>query len=177
MSSLFFFIGGASLSGTLFLLALVELFFTMRRIKVHHELEEQVSQLKNNYTKSVTSLKAESTSKVEAVHQKVEVITRKAKEEKEAIKTEYQTKIDQLVLESEKALEKAQQKAKKLQESAKMQADDYLQSRQKEVEEELMNLVISVTKKVLPEGISYEGHKKLVLEALASVHINKTESK
>jgi flagellar biosynthesis/type III secretory pathway protein FliH len=54
-----------------------------------------------------------------------------------------------------------------------MKAEEYLATRQKEVEADLMNLVMHVTKKVLPKGISYEAHKDLVVAALRDVKIEK----
>ena len=44
-----------------------------------------------------------------------------------------------------------------------------LATRQKEVESDLMDLVMSVTKKVLPDSLTYDVQKQLVLDALRDV--------
>ena len=92
---------------------------------------------------------------------------------RQELTAEHDAQIKALREKSHKALEKAEEKAHKLEHDAKQQAEEYLEKRKKEVEAELMDLVIKVTKKVLPEGLTYEAHKELVVQALRDVRTDK----
>ena len=64
-----------------------------------------------------------------------------------------------------------------MQAEAELKAEEYLASRKAEVEQELMNLVMSVTKKVLPEGLNYDAQKELVMHALQDAKIGSSGKK
>lgn len=164
---------GASVVGTVFFVSLLELFFTMRRRKVHAELEAKVKELKATYNESVNKLIIEGDGKLEETEKHVEQIAGEMEGAKQQVSQEYEAKIQQLKEETEKELEHAKARAKKLEKEAKLKAEEYLASRQEEVEHDLMDLVISVTKKVLPETLTYEIQKELVLTALRDVKAEK----
>ncbi len=169
MRELFFFAVGASIVGTVFFVSLVELIYTIRRRKVHEDLEARLKEIKSSYTESITKIVTEDRAKLEVAEKTAAEAGSTIQHEKEAITQEYEGRIEELQANSEKALAHAKAKAKKLQEQAELEAEEYLNARKKEVEQELMDLVIAVTKKVLPSGISYEAHKELVLKALNDV--------
>jgi len=169
MRELFFFAVGASIVGTVFFVSLAELIYTIRRRKVHEDLEARLQEFKTTYTESMNKLVSEDESKIEAAEKIAKEASSTIEKEKEAITKEYQAEIEELQANSEKALASAKARAKKLEEEAKLKAEEYLNARKKEVEQELMDLVIAVTKKVLPAGISYETQKDLVLKALQDV--------
>lgn len=160
------FAAGASLAATIFLVAALELIFTVRRRKLHEQLDSKVKEMKANYNQSVNQLVIEEEQKLQEADQQVETVTSKAEEEKSQIELEFTERMKKLEAETEKALAKAKEHAKKLEQEAKLKAEEYLESRKDEVEQELMNLVMSVTKKVLPQSLTYEIQKELVINAL-----------
>jgi flagellar biosynthesis/type III secretory pathway protein FliH len=167
MRELFIYAVGATISGTIFLVALVELFFIIRRRKVREELEHKLQELKTKYNESVNTLVAEEEGKLEEADKQVEAAHAEVTTQKEELTKHYQEEIKKLEENSKEALEHARARAKKLEEEAKMKAEAYLETRKTEVEQELMNLVMNVTKKVLPESLSYDLQKELVMRALA----------
>lgn len=169
MREIVLFAFGASIAGTVFLVSLIELVLTVRRRKMNQEIEAKVKELRSYYNDSVNELVIKGDAEIIAATENVEDLNDKLQTQTSSIEQQYQEKIDALTAQSKKELEAAKAKAKKLQQEAKIQADDYLQSRQKEVEQDLMNLVISVTKKVLPSSLSYEVQKELVMDALRDV--------
>jgi flagellar biosynthesis/type III secretory pathway protein FliH len=168
-----FFIIIAYLSGAIFLVSLIELGLTVRRRSVNEQLKGAYKEIQKRYNQSINRLVLEDDSRLESVEKEAETLNAHLSEDKVAAEKEYKAQIDALMLESKKAVEAAQARAKRLEQSAKQEATQYLQDRQKEVEEELMNLVIAVAKKVLPEGISYETQKDVVMKALRDVQTKK----
>jgi|GEM_PF-5236757 len=166
MKEIFIFAIGATVAGTIFLVSLVELFFTIRRRKVKEGLEQKLQELKKAYNESVNSMVKEEEGKLEVADKQVEEAHAEVEAQKEEITNEYKEKIDALEKESDHALDLAKARAKKLEEEAKMKAEAYLETRKTEVEQELMSLVMNVTKKVLPESLTYDLQKELVMHAL-----------
>ena len=167
----------SALLGTVFLVSLLELILTIRRRKISEGLRQKVKELRATYNESVNKLVLDDDAKLAAIEEKLNTATATLTEEKANLEKSYQEKIDGITAKSEKALKQAQLKAKKLSEEAKEKADEYSKERRKEVEDELMNLVISVSKKVLPDGISYEAQKELVMQALNDVKTEDNSSK
>lgn len=172
MRGLIVFVVGAAVSGTFFCVSFIELLLTIRRRKAQAELDQHIKELKASYNEQLNRVVLEDEAKLEELEEKAtnEVST---DTERDILKTEYEAKLAEVTAKSNKAVDAAKAKAKKLEQEAKLQADEYLAERQQEVEEELMDLVLSVTKKVLPEGITYEGQKELVLQALRDVRLDK----
>lgn len=166
MRELMLFAAGASLAATIFLVAALELIFTVKRRKLHEQLDAKVKEMKANYNQSVNQLVMEEEQKLQEADQQVETVTSKAEEEKSQIELEFTERMKKLEEETERALAKAKEHAKKLEQEAKLKAEEYLESRKDEVEQELMNLVMSVTKKVLPQSLTYDIQKELVITAL-----------
>lgn len=169
MDKIYIFLIGAVVVGTIFLVSLLELLFTIRRRKVNARLRQKLQELKGNYTESINKMVLENDAKLEETEKKLEVVSENLSKEKGSLEEEYKRKISDITAKSKHSLELAQDKAKRLEMEAHQKADVYLEERKKEVEEELMNLVISVNKKVLPEGISYSAQKELVMKALHDV--------
>jgi flagellar biosynthesis/type III secretory pathway protein FliH len=177
MRTIVIFAVGACIVGTVFFVSLIELIFTIKRRRVHAELEARIKELKGTYNESVNTLVIEGEEKVEATEKAKEALEVELTGSKQEIESKYQAEIAKLTEESEKELASAKARAKKLEQEAKLKAEEYLASRQKEVEHDLMDLVISVTKKVLPASLPYEIQKELVLEALRDVkHDSHTEA-
>jgi hypothetical protein len=166
----------ACLSGAVLLVSIVELIFTVRRRKVHESLERQLKELKAAYNESINKLVLEGDSKLTETEQQLEEVNGQTTAVKEQLEQDHAAEIKDLKEKSRKALEKAQERARALENEAKEQAGAYLEKRKKEVEEELMNMVITVVKKVLPDGITYEGHKELVAQALNDIKADKGSS-
>lgn len=175
MREIFLFAVGASIVGTVFFISLIELIFTIQRRKANAELEAKLQELKGTYTEQVNNLVMEEEEKIEEVEEEVKQVSEQLAKEKEVIESQYKTQIADITSDSKKSLEAAKQKAKRLEHEAKLKAEEYLSTRKQEVEEDLMNLVLSVTKKVLPEGLTYEVQKELVLAALKDVRRNEGE--
>lgn len=166
MRELILFAAGASIAATIFLVAAIELIFTVKRRKLHEQLDAKVKEMKASYNQSVNQLVMEEEQKLQEADQHVETVTSKAEEEKSLIESEFTERMKKLEAETEKALAKAKEHAKKMEQEAKLKAEEYLESRKDEVEQELMNLVMTVTRKVLPQSLSYEIQKELVITAL-----------
>ncbi|CAN5129775.1 hypothetical protein BH11PAT4_BH11PAT4_1180 [soil metagenome] len=166
MRELILFAAGASIAATIFLVAALELVFTIRRRKLHEQLDAKVKEMKSNYNQSVNQLVMEEEQKLQEADQHVETVTTKAEEDKQSIESDFKARMEKLEEETQKALDKAKEHAKKLEAEAKLKAEEYLESRKDEVEQELMNLVMSVTKKVLPQSLTYDIQKQLVINAL-----------
>jgi hypothetical protein len=175
MKSILFFAVGASLSGTLFLVAILELLLTVRRRKVAEELEAHIKALKADYNTSLNRVVLEDEAKMEEIEKQAPEGEASSGPETEALAAEYEAKLAEVTAKSDKAVEAARAKAKKLEQEAKEQASAYLAERQKEVEEELMDLVLNVTKKVLPAGITYQAQADLVLQALRDARLEKEQ--
>jgi flagellar biosynthesis/type III secretory pathway protein FliH len=169
MRDILIFAIGASIVGTVFFVSLFELIFTIKRRRTHAELENRIKELKVQYNESVNKLVVEGESKLEETEKQVEVLEEQLDGATEEVTQKYESEIDKLKAQSEKELAAAKARAKKLEQEAKLKAEEYMATRQKEVEHDLMDLVMSVTKKVLPESLPYELQKQLVLEALRDV--------
>jgi flagellar biosynthesis/type III secretory pathway protein FliH len=166
MRDIFYFAIGASVLGAVFFVSLIELIYAIRRRRIHEELNAQIKEIKSSYTDSVNKLVLQEDEKLSSVETQIEAATQQIEQEKEVLKSEYEAKIEHIQEASEKAVAHAKAKAKKYEEDAKDQAKAYVDERKKEVEQELMDLVIQVTKKVLPQGITYDIQKELVMKAL-----------
>lgn len=168
------FAGLSALLGGIFFVSLVELIFTVHRRKTIEKLNELIKEMRTHYNQSINRLVVVGDAKLDSADTQIKEVNGSLEAEKAELEKTFQSKIDDITAKSEKELESAKGRAKKLQQKAKEEAADYLKERKAEVEEELMNLVISVSKKVLPEGITYDAHKDLVMQALRDV---KTEEK
>ena len=163
---------GAVLAGTVFLISLIELFFTVRRRKVNQQIADQIKALKVSYNQSVNQMVHEDENRLQDADKTLEELTSHSDGERKDIEAAYKAKIAQLEAKSEKALSRAEEHAHKMEDEARMKAEEYLEMRKKEVEAELMNLVLTVTKKVLPEGLDYTVQKELVMRALQDAKTN-----
>lgn len=166
MREIFFFATIATIGLSVFIIAGAELILSIRRRHVNEKLQKQVQELKATYTQKVNEVVLEDEAKIAEAEKKAKELKKTLEAEKDELEDEYKEKIDGITATSSKALAAAKAKAKKLEEEAKDKADKYFNERTKEVENELMNLVISVTKKVLPDGLTYDAHKELVMQAL-----------
>jgi F0F1-type ATP synthase membrane subunit b/b' len=175
MSQLLIFSAAAALLATVFLVSLLELIFTIKRRKVHEGLQRQIKDLKASYNESINQLVIQDDATITTAEQQVTTLTSSLTGEKETLEKTYKTQLEEVTASSKKALEAAKKRADKVRQEAEAEANDYLASRKQEVEEELMNLVIEVSKKVLPKGISYEAQKELVMEALRDVQTDTTK--
>ena len=165
-STLTTFLALAILFGTIFLVALIELLLNSRKIRLEGEIRSKIDTLKNSYSERISALAAEKISYLDALaKQPVEKI------DTYALEAEYEEKLAHITASDHKQLERAQDKAKKLEAQAKLQADQYLDERKKQVEAELVELVLHVTKKVLPEGLTYSIQKELVIKALQEAEL------
>jgi flagellar biosynthesis/type III secretory pathway protein FliH len=169
MRGIFLFAVGASIVGIVFFVSLFELLFTVRRRKAHAALEAKIKELKTTYNESVNKLVIDGESKLEETEKQVEELSGQAESTKVQVTSEYEAKLAKLQEEADKEVAHAKARAKKLEAEAKLKAEEYLASRKDEVEHDLMDLVLSVTKKVLPESLEYTVQKELVLEALRDV--------
>ena len=174
MNTLLFFLVCATLAATIFLLALIELAFTVRRRKTERQLRDQLHAIKTSYNESINRVVLETDAKQET---KTDTGDTATAQKAQAAKTEatHKEQIELALHSQDQALAKAKARAKLLESQAKVAADEYLAARQKEVESELMDLVMHVTKKVLPETLTYEIHKELVLQALREVQLTKAK--
>ena len=166
MREIFFFAIGATVAGTMFLVALVELFFTVRRRKVHEELTHKLQEIKVSYNQTLNSVVTEQETKLEESDKAVEAAHAEVEAQKAELTKEFEDQVDQVKAKSGHAVEIAKARAKKMEKEAEMKAEAYLETRKTEVEQELMNLVMNVTKKVLPASLPYEIQKELVINAL-----------
>jgi flagellar biosynthesis/type III secretory pathway protein FliH len=173
MRELLYFALAASILGAVFIVSLIELILTIRRRKVQEELEEQVRKLRTHYKTSDNNLVLDDEQTNQDTQKQLETITARSSAELDQEKKDYQTQLQNLQDTTGKELASAQARAKKLEKEARMKADEYLASRQNEVEQQLMNLVMAVTKKVLPSGITYDMQKSLVMQALQDVKAEK----
>lgn len=160
---------GAGIIGTIFFVSLIELLFTLRRRKVHAQLEERLKQVKVSYNEGVNKIVMESEAKVDSTEEQLKKASEQLQSTEAEAKAKFEAELEKVKTQSDKQIDAAKAKAKKFEAEAKEKAEAYYATRQKEVERDLMNLVISVTKKVLPQGLTYEVQKDLVLEALRNV--------
>lgn len=168
-TTILIFITIAVVAATVFAVSLLELFLTSRRLRIEAGLRRQISDLKSEYNLSLNRIILEDDAKLSEVETQIAALSEqdqnKPNPEVAAAESSAQAELEQ----SRKELERAKQRAKKSDEIARQKADDYFKTRQAEVENVLMDLVIDVTKKVLPDGLTYEVHKELVLQALQQV--------
>ena len=168
-TAILIFITIAVIAATVFAVSLLELFLTSRRLRIEAGLRRQISDLKSQYNLNLNRIVLEDDAKLSEVDKQIAILSEHSQSEEtpaaSLAETSAQTELEQ----SRKELERAKQRAKKSDEIAHQKADDYFKTRQAEVENELMDLVIDVTKRVLPEGLTYEVHKELVLQALQQV--------
>lgn len=166
---------GAVLAASVFIVSLLELLFTVRRRKVNEQIAQQIHTLKTSYNQSVNQMVHEDEAKLQTADKTLEELHAQTEEERKALEATYQEKIAKVEEKSEKALKRATEHAHKMEEEARMKAEEYLETRKGEVEAELMNLVLTVTKKVLPEGLDYNIHKELVMRALQDAKTGSTK--
>lgn len=169
MRTIFIFAVGASIIGIVFFVALIELLMTVRRRKAYAEMESKIKELRATYNESVNKLVVEGDTKIVESEKQVTEVLGQVEGTKQAIAGEYEAKLEKLRQDADKEVAHAKAHAKKLEAEAKLKAEEYLASRKDEVEHDLMDLVLSVTKKVLPESLEYSVQKQLVLEALRDV--------
>ena len=173
MRDILFFAIGASIVGTIFLVSLIELIFTIKRRKVMFALQNQLDDMKKQYNDSIGSINNTEKEINENEAKKIQDIKDKLEKEKADLEKEFDEKMRDITAKNLKTVNSAKALASRMKREAELQADEYLAKRKKEVEQELMKLVISVSKKVLPEGISYDTQKELVKRALEEVRGDK----
>lgn len=91
-------------------------------------------------------------------HEEYNQIISQAKEEKKAILEQAKKEVEEVFLEAEEELE------------------DYRQQRYKEIEKNLVKMVVSVSEKVVESNLSLEQHKQLIYKALEEVKSNKARN-
>jgi flagellar biosynthesis/type III secretory pathway protein FliH len=157
---------GASIAGAIFLVSLVELILTVRRRKIKESLEKKLADLKAAYNMSVSQLTLEKSTESEKLSQIEQQLTEKFTAEKTELEKDLHSKVSEVEKKANQALNRAKEKAKALQAEAQLKAEEYLEKRRDEVEDDLQELVLSITKRVLPEGLTYEVHRDLIAAAL-----------
>lgn len=175
MRDILFFAIGASLVGTVFLVSLAELLFTLRRRKMHTELEGKLKEMKASLNQTINQLVMEDEKKIAETEKQAEETKAKLEAERQALEAAYQDKLKQITDHSREELSAARARAHRMQEQAELKAEEYLSGRKREVEKELMQIVLSVSRKVIPKGISYEAQRELVMRALRDLNIEKQQ--
>lgn len=173
MRDILFFAIGASIVGTIFLVSIIELIFTIRRRKIMAELNTKMVEMKEQYGQTITSITETEKELEKKEAKKIKDLRTKLDEEKTAFEKEYEEKLKDITTKNLRSVNSAKALASRMKKEAELEAGEYLAKRKKEVEQELMNLVISVSKKVLPEGISYDAQKELVKRALEEIQEKK----
>ena len=166
----------ASLAATIFLVALFELIFSVRRRKVMLAVELKVKEMKQSYTEQTNTLMQEQELKLQEAELKAETALQEAETVKSSSASELKERMSKLRATAAKEVDRAKEHAKAMEQEAERKADEYLESRKEEVEQELLSLVMSVTRKVIPTGISYDVHKELVMRALQDAKTETNES-
>lgn len=171
MSGIVIFSFGSTIILTIFLVTLIEFILSHTR-KEHTEETIKVDEdaLKKEHEKAISDLKKDYEEKLKAATTEEKKEDKKEdSSEKETLVKKYEEKIAELSTGNSKALEKAKEKIKTMEDAAKVEIEEYMKNREEEVEDQLMDLVLSVTKKVLPAGLPYEIQKDLVLKSLQEV--------
>lgn len=166
----------AAFAGTVFGVSLLELIFTVRRRKQNEKLKEHWTNIRTTYNQTVNKLVLEEEAGIQEAEKLTQEATAQIEVTKQDVVAEYELKMKELDAKRTKQIEAAKARAKELEKEAKQKAEDYLASRKEEVEQDLMNLVISVTKKVIPESLSYEVQEELVLQALRTVQAERSKA-
>jgi Skp family chaperone for outer membrane proteins len=175
MKDILFFAVGASLVGTIFLVSLIELIFTLRRRKVHNELESKLKEMKSTLNQTINQIVLDDEKKILESEKEVAEAKTNLEAERVALEREYQEKLKAITDHSREELSAARARAKRMQEQAELKAEEYLSDRKREVEKELMQIVLSVSRKVIPKGISYDAQRELVMRALRDLNIEKQQ--
>lgn len=169
MRDILLFAIGASVVGTVFFVSLIELIFTVKRRKTLIEIEKKAKEMKAQFNDSINQMTLAESTKMQEADAKIEALNQQINDEKARLEQEYQTKMKEANEIHEDSLRKAKERARKMHQEAEKSASEYLSNRRREVEQELVQLVISVSKKVLPADISYEAQKELVMRALHEI--------
>lgn len=172
MSPLIFFALGAGISGTILIMSGFELFFTIKRRKHMQALETQLATLKTGVTEQMNKLTLERDQMAVDQAAAEAEMEKQLKEEKKMLETKFEEKLEKAKAKGGVALAEARKEARELEKHAEDQAEAYLEKRKAEVEEELVDLVVDVSKRVLPKGISYQAQKELVMQALRDLPVN-----
>lgn len=172
MNSLLIFLIGAIVSAAVLVVSGVELVLSVQRRKKIEALTQQITEIKAQYTAELNKLTLKEDEVLDAKEDEIEALKDELKEETGNLEEKYKDKLDAANKKAKHALEKAKAEVSKIEGKAKAEAEAYMEKRKAEVEEELVDLVMNVSRKVLPKGISYEAQKDLVMQALRDATAN-----
>ena len=174
-TTLFFFLSIATISATVFFVSFLELVLTYRRRRIDAELILKQREMRAQYNLSLNQIVLSSDAKLLALEKERNNISEQYQTEQSSLTANAELSTKRELDQSHKELERAKKRAKKMEGIAEQKADEYFKTRQTEVEAELMDLVLKVTKEVLPESLEYNAHKELVMQALQQVRSEEHE--
>jgi flagellar biosynthesis/type III secretory pathway protein FliH len=170
---IYVFIAISSIAATIFTVALIELFFAVRRRKVHEAIQEHVRSMKKEYTESINRTVLDGEEQIIATETSKAELLQVKETEKAQLTQSFEIRMQELENQKEAELARAKAKAKKLEEEAQQKAEEYLADRKAEVERELVGLVMQVSKKVLHTDLTYELHRDAVMQALRDAKLER----
>lgn len=167
MSEVLIFSLGTTVILTIFLVTLIEFVLSHGRKGESEKEETDHEKIEEEHKKELADLKKKYETKLkEAEKAATDAPLDVSKAEEDDMAKKYEAQIAEMTSSNEKELEKAKEKIKKMEADAKIEVEEYMNARESEVEDQLMELVLSVTKRVLPDGLTYEIQKELVSSAL-----------
>lgn len=142
------------------------LYFNSRERKITRVADKKFEEIKENYIAQIIHRKAKEKQDIE----RLKGIVAKLQDKQRELATEkppppppsYLKKVDEI-------MQKATEKAKKIEAAVQENAKKFLDEQKTEVQTKMVDMVIGVSKKVLPKALNYEDHKSLIEEALGEI--------
>lgn len=149
-------------------LFLLGAYFNYREKKLQKIAENKLGEIRERYLAQNAERKArekKEIDKLKGIVQDLEDKHRQILKEKNAQSTKKEVRADL----ADDILKKAKERAQEIENVANEEAQKYLEEQRQEVQTKMVDLVMSVSKKVLTKNLSYEDHQDMIEKALLSV--------
>lgn len=154
---------------TVFYILLLIVYFWRRSRKHENELKGFLSTAKKQLDEHKKHVHTEAQTRIEAAMHIIKKLQKLAENLENQSEKEYNQIVDDAKAKAKVVIDEAHEKAKNIMSHADDDLEDYRQQRRQEVEADMVKLVISVTEKVLGQGLHYQDHVQIIHQAMEEI--------
>ncbi len=154
---------------TVVYIAVLFLFFYRRHKRQDEQLTQFLEDAKKQLAQHKEQAHTQANHKVIKAFELIKRLQQVAEDLEGQAKQEYDQIIEDAKTEKKEIIEDARKKAQEILMSSEDELEQYKEERRREIEKNLVKLVMSVTEKVVERSLTYEDHVELIHEALEEV--------
>ncbi len=151
---------------TVICLIALGLYFNYREKKLTKMADLKFLEIREKYLVQIAQRKAKERAEIDKIRN---ILIKLENKHKKLVSLRPSSPPTDALREAEEIVRRTEKRAKQIEQEAQEKADKFLAEQKTEVENKMVDLVMSVTAKVVSKSLSYEDHKELINQALQEI--------